>query len=142
MDPKSNGKLSLTQYIREGPDAAGVWASFDITTPEGKRLAFNATTASDYKAADTIDQDFSLAGVLIHRVTMTDSQTGEDRPCFRTVLLDEENSSVGCISDGVTRALVNLEALYGPPPWNPPLVIRIKQHTGKGPNRYYTLELV
>jgi hypothetical protein len=118
-----------------------ILATFDTTTPEGKKLAYNCVQYHDAPALDMLNKEFGLANVLIHSVSFVSDETGESVQEFRTVMIDHQGKTIGCVSRGILRSLAAIEAIFGPPPWNPPIFVEIRQQQGRSARRYYTLRV-
>lgn len=104
-----------------------IWTSLDVTTPQGKLVAFNASQSSDDELLDNVGQRIKVAHLMISNATKIDAETGEELPLVRLVLIEDDGSTYQTFSAGVLKSIRNLIGLYGVPPWLPPLEVEVQR---------------
>lgn len=97
--------------------------SFDRTTLEGKRQAFNASQGAALSWEDALGQDFPVENILVHRTKLEQIEGGELVDFTRLVLCAPDGALLSTVSESVLQGVAKLVATFGPPPWNPPIVI-------------------
>lgn len=118
---------------------AQVWASFPLDTPEGKVKLLTALQGADVIAiADQAGLHITVRHVVAHTVQLTDEKTGETYSADRIVLEDTTGSQYACVSDGVRRSLQLIAALFGAPPWEAGLKLKVERKKTKS-GRYTLL---
>lgn len=118
------------------------WTSVPKTTPLGRQTIMKALSACDKKSDDVVNQVLAIRDILIHPVTIVNQESAEEVECMRTVLIAGDGQTVGFVSQGVYRSVVNLITLYGPPPWSPELKVTVKSKPTSAGKRILLLEPV
>lgn len=123
-------------------EAVNMRASFPIDTPEGRALASKCMGKSDFSGEEAMGQTWDVAHVFCHQVELADAETGQVADAVRTVLVDPAGATLAFCSQGVFKSLAQLAALRGgPPPWDPPLRIKIVQQRTRKKFLVYTLQM-
>lgn len=123
--------------------ALQIWTSFDPTTPAGKAAIVQHMQGDGATpVGDSLNTIVEVAHVLAHRVELLDESTGEIQEADRIVLIRADGSAVACVSAGIKRSLQIITSLYGLPPYDPPLALRITQKTTRKGRRTYQLSPV
>lgn len=126
LNPQANGKL--------------VWMSSKPSTPAAKARAMAALTGAVAKLSDRINQTIKVKDVIFQGVQLIDEDTGEVNAAVRIIVEQANGQLLGCTSAGIHQAFGLLFQMEGPPPWKPPLSLKVKQiETGSG-RRFFTLE--
>lgn len=150
MDSKETGTANVVAVVAPaaamqtydlmGAQQLQVWTSLDPTTPEGK-AAIVAHMQGD--GADSVSESIGdvvpVQHVLVHRVEVLDTNTGELIDADRVVLIRPDGSSVACVSAGIRRSLQLIVNLYGMPPYTDPLHLKITQKPTRAGRRTYNL---
>lgn len=111
--------------LMSGPLA--FWCSWDTATQEGKGLVVKCMGNSDLKGSDAINLVFPTANVLAHAVEIIDQGTGMVQQMLRCVLVGKDGRTLAFVSAGITQSLRVILGLYGKGPWEPELLLRVKQ---------------
>ena len=142
--PASPGAVSIFQssgVLDVG--ALQIWTSLDPTTPEGKAaIVMHMQGESSTPASDAINSVIAVRHVLAHRIEMLDEKTGELIEADRIVLIDDAGESIACVSTGVRRSLQLIVSLYGAPPYDPPMQLRLTQKQTRKGRRTFQLSPV
>lgn len=118
-------------------------ASFDLSTREGKILAYNAANVENFSISDVVDAEIELVGYYLYVAAMPDEETGENRDIVRAALIDRDGSVYGSSSEGIVRSIVGLSTLFGLAPWSPPIRVIPREKKSKRAGRHFhTLEIV
>ena len=142
----ANTREALAQVFEDANLNLPMYTSLDPHVKEERILLGKAMNQADMRAAQFMDKPFPVANVLIHLVPLPvedkDGElTGEVNMQPRTVLIGAKGETAQFVSQGLARSLRNIFALWGQPPWNPPLNLKLRQiETKKG--RTYNLEVV
>lgn len=113
------------------------WATYDPTTPEGRRLRLKCSQPGDFKAADLLGQPIPLTHLHASVEELTDPDTGEQTEATRVLLIGPAGQTVECWSVGVGRFIAAVLDAYGQPPYDPPLLVRIDSYrTRNGRSAY------
>lgn len=117
------------------------WTSLDLTKHEGVRTFLKAKAAPDFSFDDVQGQTLKLADGLVHECEVTDHETGELKLARRTVLIFEDGTSAGFVSEGIIRGLKDLFLIYGPLPWRPAREIVITRAKTSAKKQVYLINL-
>lgn len=89
-----------------------------------------------------LNTELAITDVAFVRRTLADKATGEIYDSLATVLFTADGKHFGGSSGPVGRATAALTDLFGLPPWNPPVVVKIRAVT-KGPEqRLFFLDFI
>jgi hypothetical protein len=122
---------------------AMLWTSIDDTTPEGKALILRA--ASDKGNVDPdnlIANPFPVQHVLAQKVHLVASDTGELVQANRVALIAANGDIVSFVSQGIINSLGLIFRLYGKPPFDPVLKIRLRRIKTRRGFTTYNLDVV
>lgn len=86
-------------------------ASFDTSTPEGAKRAYNASNGADEKLADHIGDTLNVTGYYMYPVELVNPQTGETEYAPSIVLYTAEGVTYSTVSKGVQGCIDRLAAL-------------------------------
>jgi hypothetical protein len=111
------------------------WTNLDLTSPLGRALSVACFSDSDVKGSQLKDEIFFLRAVMLHKVRIVDTKTGELTDAIRSVLIDKDNRTCSFCSEGIKSGVRNLMSAYGAGPWEPALPIRIKETDTRRGNR-------
>jgi hypothetical protein len=115
--------------------------SYDLDTHAGKAGFFRSRQDAEGSAAD-MRQGIEVEHVTIHPVQLvSDQQGGEVVDAVRVVLISPDGMRYACVSKGVERSIHELVALYGLPPWSPPLRVKLIEVQTRMGRRMYQLDL-
>lgn len=117
--------------------------SFLPETQEDRAKLYNAINSNNGKVSELINKEIKLADVMIESITIPvqDGEPGEMMDCYRSILILDDGTSYGTISNGIRMALQNLAVVFGSLHFEPALPVTIQQlETKKG--RTYTIQLL
>ena len=83
----------------------------------------------------------AIEDVLVEIVELENDETGELQKAPRIVLIDDNGKSYQCVSVGIMSGLKRIFKLFGPPTWEEPVKMKIKQIT-KGKKQMLSLEAI
>lgn len=122
------------------PASLQIWTSLDPTTPEGKAAIVGHMQGESAEAiGDALNTIVEVANILVHRVEIVDTNTGELLEADRIVMIRPDGSSVACVSAGIRRSLQLICNLYSLPPWNPAMRLKVQQKQTRAGRRTYNL---
>lgn len=95
-----------------------------------KQQSFNMLKGQDKKLS--VGEELTMVGVIFHPCQVK-SQTGEYEEHIRTVILDNEGTTWGSVSNGIFREMKQIISFFGEPSDNNPIRIKVQQKhfTGK-----------
>lgn len=95
-----------------------------------KQQSFNMLKGQDKKLS--VGEELTMVGVIFHPCQVK-SQSGEYEEHIRTVILDNEGTTWGSVSNGIFREMKQIISFFGEPTEDMPIKIRItqKHFTGK-----------
>lgn len=105
----------------------GVFSTLSPTDPETRYDLAEAITGEALGVDDLGDPPIELAAIVVHPQTLVNEETGEVFEVQRTVLKTADGLWIAFCSGGIVRSLKTLLALWGPPPWNPPLKVKVQR---------------
>ncbi len=86
---------------------------------------------------DLKERPDKFTDVIIHKATVMGEGENEPTDVRRTVLISDKGVNYACVSEGVISSLEQITALIGPPPWDPPLKLKlIEKQTRRGYRTY------
>lgn len=113
------------------PTDAHVGATYCSIKPTGDRKSdariFSALNNPDKRVADFINKKISVTDILVEIRELLNEETGLLEVVPRVVLIDDDGVSYQATSKGIFTAVQNAFRVFGDAPWDPPLVIEVKQ---------------
>lgn len=110
---------------------------------EEKALLYNAVNSTDEALRDQVGKVLNLKNFVVHKIEVTNEQTGEVTHPYRCVLIDENNVTYGATSQGIAQALQKLIAIMGMPEnWEKPIPIKISKARGRKGYEFLTFSIV
>lgn len=106
--------------------AKSSFCSLTASSPKEKIRLFNLINAPEKRLKDMINVPLSITDIYAEIVYCINTDTGEQVPCPRIVLIDNAGVSYQCVSKGIFNALTKLFQIYGMPHWEVPLTITPK----------------
>jgi len=79
-----------------------------------------------------------IVHVTVHLITLT-GEDGTQSPARRTVLTDTKGVNYAAVSEGVIGSLQQLAAVFGNPPWEDGLAVKVIQNNTRHGFRVYRL---
>ena len=130
-----NTALSILSQENQGP-----YCSFIPSTLEEKKALYNAMTRPDHRFSDCLNMVVDVHNCYIEEVEMVNDDTGEVQKIPRVVLIDGNNEGYVAISRGVYRDFVRVCQVFGMPPWNDGVRLKLVQNQLKD-RRVYGLQI-
>lgn len=131
-------ELTIFNKGQEEPQA---WCSWAPKTIEEKKALYNATASPEKALRECVNLTIAVKDVYVEMVDMKDEETGEITTGPRTVLIDTEGHSYGCVSSGVFNSIGRAMRIFGAPTWKDGINFTVKT-IAKGKNNILTLEMV
>ena len=137
-----------------GDNELPAWGSFTPQTFDEKMAVYNALNTPDERLADFINETISIKNIFMELVELTreneegtqifddETQINRKEKCPRIVIIDTKGVSYVCVSFGVYNALQKIMNLFGCPPYENGLKVKIKQVSLKNTNKMLSLEIV
>lgn len=123
-------------------DARQLYTSIDVSTPTGKAVAMKAFGDSDFDSEDVINQEIAISDVLLQVIELVDTKTGEIGEHVRSVLISPQGETFGFVSKGVYSCVKGMAAVYGYPPWQPPIKLKVIQRATRNKGSVLLLQPV
>lgn len=132
----ANGNLDFTGML------GGLLTSLPAGSIDEKLAVAEALDGTNRNLSECVGDEILIAHILAHTVHKSDKQTGEIVPLTRTVLIDPEGTMFEAKSAGIVKSLRKLMFVYGAPPWNPPIRVKVKEIKTSDTNKMLHLEIV
>lgn len=87
-------------------------ASFDVTTPEGQALAFNASQSAEEKLDEHVGEEIDIAGFYVEVIGVEDDITGEVEARPHVIIIDADGVCYEAQSKTLPKTLAKLDSIY------------------------------
>lgn len=120
-----------------------IYCSIVAETEESKKQLFNALETCDALLNDCVGQEIAIKDIYVEEREITDEETGEVRPKYRTILFDESGQTYATGSYGIFNIVKKIVSIYGlPTNWENPIKVKVsKRPIGNG-KQSLTLTLI
>ena len=122
----------------------GMFSTYDLTTFTGKVNTMQAITDST-PASDYLGEPFTLKGVVVHAITMSNNVEGEliEQPGLRVILVTEELGNIHSVSVGIFNSVKNIIGALGlPSEWDEDLKCKVVEERSRTSGfRFMTIKL-
>jgi hypothetical protein len=135
-----HGKGVAAWHPNDVQQAFVVHTTLPQDTPEQRFAVLSMIEGETLSGETCIGCEFELSHYIVHPVTFFNEETGEVVEARRTLLLQEGQPPIAFVSDGILRSIGRIAYASGQlPPFKPPIKVKLKQVSGKGPRRTYKL---
>ena len=126
---ENKGELTLFSGIKQN-----VYCSKVAETEKEKKELFNALESCDALLNDCVGQEIKIKDIYCEEKQVLDSETGEIKTKFRTIIFDESGQTYATGSYGIFNVLKKIVGIYGlPSTWEKPLKVKVsKRPIGNG----------
>ena len=120
-----------------------VYCSKTSESEKEKKELFNALESCDVLLNDIVGTTIEIKDIYVEEKEVADSETGEMKTKYRTILFDVEGKTYATGSYGIYNVLKKIVGIYGlPTTWEKPLKVKVaKRPIGNGKSSL-TLTLV
>ena len=120
-----------------------VYCSKTAESEKEKKELFNALESCDVLLNDIVGTTIEIKDIYVEEKEVVDSETGEMKTKYRTILFDVEGKTYATGSYGIYNVLKKIVGIYGlPTTWEKPLKVKVaKRPIGNGKSSL-TLTLV
>ena len=120
-----------------------VYCSKTAESEKEKKELFNALESCDVLLNDIVGTTIDIKDIYVEEKEVTDSETGEVKTKYRTILFDVDGKTYATGSYGIYNVLKKIVGIYGlPTKWENPLKVKVaKRPIGNGKSSL-TLTLV
>ena len=120
-----------------------IYCSIVAESEESKKQLFNALETCDALLNDCVGQEIAIKDIYVEEREITDEETGEVRPKYRTILFDENGQTYATGSYGIFNIVKKIVSIYGlPTTWENPIKVKVsKRPIGNG-KQSLTLTLI
>ena len=120
-----------------------IYCSIVAETEESKKQLFNALETCDALLNDCVGQEIDIKDIYVEEREITDEETGEVRPKYRTILFDANGQTYATGSYGIFNIVKKIVSIYGlPNTWENPVKVKVsKRPIGNG-KQSLTLTLI
>lgn len=147
------GALNADEHVHVGDKSEthiGVMARWDQTSramktsidpreQRGRALISQCMEAADLNIRNAAGQIWPIVDFFAHEVELLVEETGEMTRKIRLVMVCSDGRMISTVSEPCIRTFAMLSQFYGPGPWEPPVMIRVREHKGKNGHTYCTL---
>ena len=139
MQATGFGKLADWGFT---PQQTGVITSLDMTTIEGRMLAFKMSQGNGRKADDVANLEMEVVGYFITAIQL-ESEEGEILTVPLTRLVHPDGTWTQTTGKKVCKDLMGYSLLVRQAPWNPPMRCKlVKMPSKKNPGGYHSLQIL
>lgn len=124
-----------------GEEQQKIWTTLNLQNQADRKLMVKALGQADFTFDDLTDKIFTVENIVVHEVDI-ESESGEVIKQLRTVLISPDGTTCSFCSNGMVNGIKNLAFIYGMPPWNPALKVKIKQQKTRRGYRTYNIEVI
>lgn len=120
-----------------------IYCSIVAESEESKKQLFNALETCDALLNDCVGQEIAIKDIYVEEREITDDETGEVKPKYRTILFDENGQTYATGSYGIFNIVKKIVSIYGlPTTWENPVKVKVsKRPIGNG-KQSLTLTLI
>lgn len=120
-----------------------IYCSIVAETEESKKQLFNALETCDALLNDCVGQEIDIKDIYVEEREITDEETGEVKPKYRTILFDANGQTYATGSYGIFNIVKKIVSIYGlPTSWENPIKVKVsKRPIGNG-KQSLTLTLI
>ena len=120
-----------------------VYCSKTAESDKEKKELFNALESCDVLLNDIVGTTIEIKDIYVEEKEVADSETGEMKTKYRTILFDVDGKTYATGSYGIYNVLKKIVGIYGlPTTWEKPLKVKVaKRPIGNGKSSL-TLTLV
>ena len=120
-----------------------IYCSIVAESEESKKQLFNALETCDALLNDCVGQEIAIKDIYVEEREITDEETGEVKPKYRTILFDENGQTYATGSYGIFNIVKKIVSIYGlPTTWENPVKVKVsKRPIGNG-KQSLTLTLI
>lgn len=101
--------------------------NWPLKTPEDAARLMRCLSKSDESSDTMINRTFFMRNLFIHRVHLTNVETGEIVAMPRVVLINPEGKTLSFCSAGVWGSIEWIVRMYTTGPWNPPIPVIVRK---------------
>ena len=111
-----------------------VYCSKTAESEKEKKELFNALESCDVLLNDIVGTTIEIKDIYVEEKEVADSETGEIKTKYRTILFDVEGKTYATGSYGIYNVLKKIVGIYGlPTTWEKPLKVKVaKRPIGNG----------
>jgi hypothetical protein len=105
----------------------------------------NAMGDADYKLRSLLEDKgtINMVDFLVHRVEIAPENSEADMlEGDRVVIIDDQGETFACVAEGAKKGLAKIFAVYGLPPYNPPIVIMPREVDTRKGRRTMNLKVI
>lgn len=125
--------------IRWDEGATAIRTNLDVTNSKGRALMTRCMATADIKTRNAVGQPHEVTGYMAHVVEIADMATGEVFKRVRVVLTLADGRTLSTTSNACVRAISLLAQATKGAPWDPPIIIEIREHPLDGGKSYCDL---
>lgn len=118
------------------PEQTRFYSSLPNKTMQEKGVILKALGNSDYTLKNVADKKIIMVtDILAHGIELISEESGLPEQADRIVMIMEDGQTLSGCSKGFKSSVTNLMAIYGHPPFNPPLpviVCAVETRKGRG----------
>lgn len=94
-----------------------MFCSVKPTSREERIALYNAVNNASEHLIKHVNEKIKVKDVVAYPVKLEDENTGEMFTALRVVLIDNNNKSYACVSQGIVNSLKRIFSIVGMPPW-------------------------
>lgn len=114
-----------------------VTSSLNLATPEGRKHLIECMQDCDAKLTEQVNLTIAIKDFVAHTVNITNEENGEVVQAVRLVIIDDKGIKYQCVSQTLLKSLGHMLFLFGDPPWQNPIKVKVKSKMNKQRNIYW-----
>lgn len=139
IKPVAPMPLQVYEVKAASPAQGKILTTYDMNTRAGKMGVFRATQRADLEVDGLEGKPMSVRDIVIHPVSIVNKDTHEITDSMRCVLIAPDGKRLAMVSEVALPQVMMIADIYGPGPWEPPVLVAIK--VIKTTSGYRTYEL-
>lgn len=117
-----------------------VHSSLPTFSPDERAEVLNMIEGESLRGGDMIGAVFLFSHYIAHPVRLVSDDTGEVVNAVRLLFPQNDTQPIAFVSTGILKSVGRIAWQVGhPPPYDPPIKVRIKQVNTRGAKRTYKL---
>lgn len=137
--PAPAGPYHGSTLVWEDPTSGqsfSVHTTLPVATEDDRRKVIELLEGETIEGGSMLGSQMEVSHYIIHEVSRVNEESGEVETWPRSLFIQPDGTAVSFGAEGVLKSLARLAWMRGtPPPFDPPIKVRIAQRALKGGRR-------
>lgn len=134
-----DGLIAKWDAFNDATDFA-VHSSLPTFNPQERAAVLRLIEGDSLRGGDLIGSEFLFSHYIAHPVLLVSDDTGEVVDAIRLLFPQHDTPPIAFVSTGILKSVGRIAWQVGkPPPYDPPIKVKIKQVNARGAKRTYKL---